>query len=89
MVSSNLRLLGGGSSEKMVLPYNAQVHSMFGTTEKNRSGPQRRKFPPLPAQIYASAQTIFLSRQSQGLDLSGQPMHYPDEAKIIYFPLDT
>jgi len=30
----------------MVLPYNAQVHSMFGMTEKNRSGPQRRKFPP-------------------------------------------
>jgi len=30
----------------IVLPYNVQVHSMFGTTEKNRSGPQRRKFPP-------------------------------------------
>ena len=29
-----------------VHPNNALVHSMAGTTEKNRSGPQRLKFPP-------------------------------------------
>jgi len=44
-------------------------------------GPRGENFPP-PAQIYASAQTIFLSRQPQGADLSSPPMHYPDEAKI-------
>jgi hypothetical protein len=40
---------------------------------------------PSPAQIYASAQTIFLSRQPQGADLSSPPMHYPDEAYFAAF----
>jgi len=45
-------------------------------------GPRGENFPP-SAQIYASAQTIFLSRQPQGADLSSPPMHYPDEAKKL------
>ncbi len=50
-----------------------------GRPRKIVRGPRGENFPP-PAQIYASAQTIFLSIQPQGTDLSCTPMHYPDEA---------
>ncbi len=55
-----------------------------GRPRKIVRGPRGENFPP-PAQIYASAQTVFLSRQPQEVDLSCPTTHSPDEAKKIAF----